>query len=131
MSSHFLTYMSGQGYVSLWSKYRPAILKLMVDSASEPQQYKFFKHEFSSLDTKDKAYDFTLKLIDGKAEGATKITNTAKDLFDVLNQSEKGRGLINEYNFTISMDKKFILQISRDGEQSKSDPESTQSPSEE
>ena len=39
-------------YAPLWNKYRPAILRMMLDAEAEPQQYKLTQHEFKAMDEK-------------------------------------------------------------------------------
>lgn len=114
MSARFLNYVTGEGYASLWNKYRPVILKLMVDSAEEPQQYKLYKHEFVTLNAKDKTYDFTMSVLNGKANTNIKGSNAAKDLLNMLNLSPKAKDLMNEATYLFSVDKKFMLHVSRE-----------------
>jgi hypothetical protein len=94
-------------YIPLWSKYRPVILKLMVDSKEAPQQYQFFSHELKSLNPKEKkALSFTLRVFQGKAQNKIKDSVIANDLLYVLTLSQKATGLMEEntYEFTLTRD---------------------------
>ncbi|HNP06762.1 MAG TPA: hypothetical protein PKN99_04015 [Cyclobacteriaceae bacterium] len=113
MSTQFFGSMSNQGYASLWHKYRPAILQLMLAAEEGPQEYKFFKHEFKALNPKEKAYAFTLEAHQGKAVNNIKGSGVAKDLLSVLSESPKASELMDGYIYEFSMDKQFILHISR------------------
>ena len=81
---------SPQTYTYLWSKYRPAVLKLMVDAVDGPQEYKFLDHEFKSVNAKEKGgYAFVLQLYQGKAANSIKTSVVAKDLLIILQQSRR------------------------------------------
>ncbi|MFZ1806763.1 MAG: hypothetical protein WAU36_06065 [Cyclobacteriaceae bacterium] len=113
MSPQYFNSMTNQGYASLWHKYRPAILQLMLAAEEEPQEYKFFKHEFKALNPKEKGYTFTLEAHQGKAVNNIKGSGVAKDLLNVLSESPKASELMDGYIFEFSMDKQFMLHISR------------------
>lgn len=100
-------------YSSLWNKYRPAILQLMVASAEGPQQYKLFDHEFKSLNPKEKSYSFQLLAHQGKAVNNIKTSNPAKDLLEMLNSSKKASELMTEDQFEFTLDRQFMLQVIR------------------
>ncbi len=113
MSPQYFSSTSNQGYASLWHKYRPAILQLMVAAEEGPQEYKFYKHEFKALNPKEKGYTFTLEAYQGKAVNDIKGSGIAKDLLNVLSESPKASELMDEHIFEFSMDKQFILHISK------------------
>ncbi|MCZ8356236.1 MAG: hypothetical protein O9340_15965 [Cyclobacteriaceae bacterium] len=101
-------------YAPLWSKYRPAILKLLIDSASEPQTYKLMSHEIKSMDEKKKgSFSFNLHIAERKAVNNIKDSEIAQDLLNMLQQSKKGSELIQANRFEISMDKHFQLQVTQ------------------
>ena len=101
-------------YTYLWSKYRPAILKLMIGSAESPQQYKFSNHEFRNINPKEKGgYSFTLKVFQGKAVNNIKASIVAQNLLEVLQQSKKATELIESAPYEFVMDKNFILHINK------------------
>jgi hypothetical protein len=105
--------MLNQIYVSLWNKYRPAIIQLMVASHEGPRQYKLYVHEFKALNSKERSYSFELRAFKGKALNRSKTTANALDLLTVLNDSKKATELMNENEFDISLDKQFVLHVAR------------------
>lgn len=113
MSSQFFSSTGVQGYSSLWNKYRPAILQMMVNAEDEPQTYKFFKHEFKALNPKEKTYSFTLEAFQGKATDSLRASNIAKDLLYILTMSPKASELmeLNKYEFVL--DKQFVLHVTK------------------
>jgi hypothetical protein len=101
-------------YTYVWSKYRPAILKLMVDSADGPQQYKFSNHEFKSINPKEKGgYAFTLRVFQGKAVNNIKTSAVAQDLLLILQQSRRALELIEASPYEFVMDKHFMLHVAK------------------
>jgi len=101
-------------YTYVWSKYRPAILKLMVDSAVGPQQYKFSNHEFKSINPKEKGgYAFTLRVFQGKAVNNIKTSAVAQDLLLILQQSRRALELIETSTYEFVMDKHFMLHVAK------------------
>lgn len=107
--------MTYQMYVSLWSKYRPAIIKLMMASEEGPQQYRLFDHEFKALNAKERNYSFELQAYKGKAVNNIKTSIIAQDLLNILNMSRKASELMGENHFTFMLDKQFVLHVSRSG----------------
>jgi hypothetical protein len=103
-----------QIYTYVWSKYRPAILKLMIASEEGPQQYKFSDHEFRSINPKEKGgYAFTMNVFQGKAVNNIKASAPAKDLLYILQQSRKASELVEASTYQFTMDKRFVLHITR------------------
>ncbi len=101
-------------YTSLWNKYRPVILKLMTAAAAEPQQYKFFAHEFKAVGEKVKGgYSFSLEAANGKAVNSIKGSAVARDLLQILQQSKTALQLMSEATYELSMDKHFVFHVSR------------------
>jgi hypothetical protein len=101
-------------YAPVWHKYRPAILKMMVDSSAEPQQYQLSDHEFKALNPKQKGgYSFSLKVANSKATSGLKDSIVAQDLWEVLKLSPKGSTLISDGGYEFTMDRNFVLHISK------------------
>jgi hypothetical protein len=105
--------MANQGYASLWNKYRPAILQLMVAADEGPQEYKFFKHEFKAINPKEKGYAFNLEAFQGKAVNSIKASTLAKDLLSVLASSPKASELMEGNAYEFNLDKQFVLHITK------------------
>ena len=107
-------YSESSVYVSLWSKYRPMILQLMVAADKEPQQYKLSSHEFKALGQKEKTgYSFLLEAYNGKALNKISGSMVARDLLQVLQQSQKASQLMREATYQLSMDKQFVFHVTK------------------
>lgn len=101
-------------YTPVWSKYRPAILKMMLDSAETPQQYKLSAHEFRALNSKQKGgYNFVLQVSKGKSINNIRDSVIAQELLGILQVSKKASELTEEAPYEISLDKQFVLRISK------------------
>jgi hypothetical protein len=108
-------------YTYVWSKYRPAILKLMVACVDGPQKYKFSDHEFRSINPREKGgYSFMLQAFQGKAVNNIKASAVAQDLLVVLQQSKTASGLIDASTYEFTLDKHFMLHVSKLKQESKS-----------
>ena len=101
-------------YAGLWSKYRPAILRMMVDADREPQTYQLSNHEFKALKPKQKGgYAFELMVSGGKALNGLKDSEVAQDLWYILQISRRANEMISSTGYQFAMDKQFRLQISK------------------
>lgn len=105
--------MASNFYSSLWNKYRPAIIHLMLASENGPQQYKLSDHEFKALNPKERVYSFELHAYRGKAVNNIKTSTTAQEFLSMLNMSRKAVELLEEIHFEFTLDKQFILHINR------------------
>jgi len=107
-------YYESNHYASLWSKYRPVILQLMMAAGAEPQQYKLSAHEFKAIGQREKTgFSFLLEASDGRAVNNIKGSNVARDLLRVLQQSQKATQLMKEGVYELRMDKQFVLHVTR------------------
>ncbi|HEY3429646.1 MAG TPA: hypothetical protein VGK39_03145 [Cyclobacteriaceae bacterium] len=101
-------------YAPLWNKYRPAILKMMLAAAYEPQQYKLMQHEIQAMDEKKKTgFGFNLFISGSKATNNIKDSEIAQDLLNMLLLSRKGAELVDVHSYEIMLDKKFVLHINQ------------------
>ena len=102
-------------YSTLWNKYRPVILQLMSAAVEHgPQQYKLFAHEFKAVGQKEKSgFSFVLEASQGRATNNIKTSTVAKNLLQVLQQSKRASELLNEAPYELSMDKQFVLHVTR------------------
>jgi hypothetical protein len=101
-------------YSSLWSKYRPAIIQLMLASKdSSPQEYKLSNHEFKQLNSKEKTYSFELHAFQGKAVNNIRNSVIAQELLSMLNTSRKASELLDAEQFAFSLDKQFVFRVTR------------------
>jgi hypothetical protein len=104
-------------YSFVWQKYRPAILKLMVDSNDSPQQYQFSKHEIKSINPKERGgYSFTLRLHKGRSVGDIRKSAIAKDLLLVLQHSKKASELADAATYEFTLDKHFVLHVVKESD---------------
>jgi hypothetical protein len=101
-------------YLPIWSKYRPVILKLMLDSADEPQHYQLSGHEFKAMNARQKGgYNFVLQVQKGKALNNIRESQAAKELLEILQLSRKATELTEAAPYEITLDKQFVLHISK------------------
>ena len=108
-------YTAAHKYTYLWNKYRPALLRFMIDSANESQEYKFSKHEFQNAHANEKGgHSFTLRAHRGKAINDVRTSDMAKDLLTILQRSEKAMQLMDESIYEFTMDKQFMLHITHE-----------------
>lgn len=105
--------MSTTVYSAIWNKYRPAIVHLMRASETGPQQYKLSHHEFKALNPKERTYSFELHAYQGKAVNNIKSSTTAQEFLSMLNMSRKAIELLEEVHFEFTLDKQFMLHITR------------------
>ena len=114
MYSKLFLFTEGQIYTSLWNKYRPAILQLMISSAEKPQQYKLSGHEFKALNSREKVFSFSIQVVKGKAISSLKKKSViAKDLLTVLETSKKATELMDKQTYEFKLDKQFMLHITQ------------------
>ena len=113
MHSKLFLFTEGQVYTSLWNKYRPAILQLMIASSEKPQQYKLSGHEFKQLNSKEKTFSFSMQVTKGKAVTNIKKSVVAKDLLTVLELSKKAAELMDTKTYEIKLDKQFTLHVTQ------------------
>jgi hypothetical protein len=101
-------------YAPVWHKYRPAILKMMMESTNAPQQYKLSDHEFRAMNPRQKGgYSFCLTVDNSKVVSGLKDSAVAQDLWEVLKLSPKGSSLISDGSYEFSLDKGFVLRITK------------------
>ncbi len=113
-SGIFFNSMMGNVYAHVWNKYRPVILKMMIASDGEPQQYKFSSHEFKGANPKEKgSFAFTLHAFQGKAVNNIRSSEIAQSLMSVLQQSRKATELMEKETYEFVMDKQFILHVKK------------------
>lgn len=100
-------------YAPLWNKYRPAVLKLMVDAKTAPQEYQLFAHEVRALAPKSKSLSFTMRVQGNKPLTSIKDSVIASDLLHALTLSKKATELMeqNAYEFTLTRDFKLHVAI--------------------
>jgi hypothetical protein len=99
-------------YTPVWNKYRPVILKMMIDSKQEPKTYQLSEHEFKAMNANQKGgYAFTLQVANGRVKNSIKEITVAQDLWQVLQTSPKASELISESTYQFVMDKNYLLRV--------------------
>jgi hypothetical protein len=99
-------------YSHIWHKYRPAILRLMVDAEKAPQQYKFSGHEFRQIFPKNRtSLAFNLNLHRSKAVNNIRTSPLAHALLKVLQDSQTAVKLSEGSSFDLTLDDKFIFRV--------------------
>jgi hypothetical protein len=99
-------------YSPVWHKYRPVILKLMIDSKQEPASYQLSSHEFKALNTRQKGgSSFTLQVGQGRVKNNIRDIIIAQDLWGMLQMSPKANELIQESTYQFEMDRNFMLRV--------------------
>jgi hypothetical protein len=104
-------------YRYIWHKYRPVILRLMVDAANCPQQYSFSDHEFTQIAPKNRtSLAFILYLHRLKALNNIKSSPLAHGLLEILKESQTAARLTQSSVFEFILDKHFVLHVERNKE---------------
>lgn len=104
-------------YTPVWHKYRPVILKMMIDAGEQPASYQLSAHEFRALSRQKGGFTFSLSLSNGKAVGGLRDSVIAQDLWQILQSSPKANELISHSNFQLTMDKDFVLHVNKHQDQ--------------
>jgi hypothetical protein len=101
-------------YAPFWSKYRPAILKMMQADLNEWQQYQLMKHELTAIDQKPKGgFNFRLVISMNRPTRDSSNSEIAKDFINMLRLSQTGMALMSTNQYEIILDKTQMLRISR------------------
>ncbi|MEQ9300877.1 MAG: hypothetical protein RIF33_20050 [Cyclobacteriaceae bacterium] len=105
--------IASNAFYPLWKKYKPAVVKTMVDAAEDgTATYQFSKHEFSDLDPKkNSTYTFKMSLSEGQLVASIKTSLVAQDLVMLLKQSAKAWEMIEAYSFDFVLDKHYVLTV--------------------
>jgi|GEM_PF-460131 len=100
-------------FYPLWKKYKPVVLKLMIDAQNGPQTYPLSKHEFTDLAPKKNiVYSFKMDIFQSKPLVAIKTSLVAQDFMEMIRQSAKAIELMDTSTYHIELDKQFVLNIS-------------------
>ena len=99
-------------YTYIWHKYRPVILRLMVNAVTTPQQYVFSGHEFLRMFPKNRSsLAFILYLHRSKAVNNIKTSPLAHALLQVLQQSKTAEKLTESSTYELMLDEKFVFHV--------------------
>lgn len=101
-------------YAPFWSKYRPAVLKMMQESSNEWKEYQFMKHELSAIEKKPKGgFKFRVVIAMNKVTIESSDSEIARDLVEMLRLSQTGSALIAANRYEIILEKNQMLRINR------------------
>jgi len=99
-------------YYRLWRKYLNVIEILMRNANNGEQVLQLQKYEFEvSGNRKDSGYTFTLEIVNGLVSNNISGSAVARDLYDILLESEKVKSMFKEKNFKITLGREYILKI--------------------
>lgn len=101
-------------FFPIWKKYRPVILKLMIDSLEGGvQEYNLSKHEFTDVNTKKSTtYSFKMEAFEGRATYAKKPITVGTDFLAMLKSSGRAIELMNTATFSFELDAQFHFKVS-------------------
>ena len=99
-------------FTPVWHKYRPVILKMMIESRNGAQTYQLSPHEFKAMNANQKgSYAFLLQVANGKVKNKMQNIGVAQDLWQVMQLSRKATELISEGEYQFAMDKNYVLSV--------------------
>ncbi|MFC5284344.1 hypothetical protein [Pedobacter alpinus] len=99
-------------YYPLWKKYLPVFAIQLKKAATEEQEINFTKSDFHRLGNRNKSdYGFSLELDNCKVKNNISGSAVARDLFDVLMNDEKVKGILQGKHIKFSLGKAYILKI--------------------
>jgi hypothetical protein len=108
-------------YIHIWHKYRPVILRLMVNARETAQQYVFSSHEFKRVaPTYRGGLAFLLYFHRSKALNNIKTSTLAKELLEILQQSQTASKLAENSTFEFMLDKHFVFHVRKNDPADKS-----------
>jgi hypothetical protein len=102
-------------YLGLWTKYRlPILQKMRAAEAEQAEQfYTLYLHEFQALGTRvQSGYSFNLEISNGRVSNNIAGTAVARDLYEMLKQSEAAKKLMENRVWSFKMGRDFKLKIS-------------------
>jgi hypothetical protein len=104
-------------YCHLWHKYRPVILRLMIDAKDAPQHYALSNHEFRRIFPKNQSsLAFILYIHRSRAVNNIKTSPLAHALLQVLRDSKTAIKLTERSTFEFLLDEKFIIHVRKSEE---------------
>jgi len=84
----------------------------MRNANNGEQVLQLQKYEFEvSGNRKDSGYTFTLEIVNGLVSNNISGSAVARDLYDILLESEKVKSMFKEKNFKITLGREYILKI--------------------
>lgn len=106
--------MEEHKYLPLWTKYRPAIIKMMKMAKEEQQQqdYQLSEHEFTDIGERIiSRYAFNIEIKLGKVTNDISKTAVARDLVKAIEGSNFAKKLMEDSSYKINMGKDFNIKV--------------------
>ena len=101
-------------YINLWKKYLPVFRILISNSKTSVQTLPLSKLEFQQVGSRDKAgFQFNLEIERGKVSNDISGSAVARDLFKVLSEDLRTKGMIQKANYKLNLDSRFVLNINK------------------
>ena len=99
-------------YSYIWHKYRPVVLRLMVNAVDGPQQYVFADHEFRRMFPRNRSsLAFILYMHRSKAVNNIKTSPLAHALVGILKESKTAIRLTEDSTFELILDENFVFHV--------------------
>src|SRR5688572_32083276 len=99
-------------YNAIWKKYLSVIRILLKRAANEDQSLQLNVSDFQKTGPQKKTgFNFTLKFVKGRVDDLASLSSTAKELSDVLLQDPQIKELLQQGEYHLSMNAKFLLGI--------------------
>ena len=115
-------------YSYVWHKYRPVILRLMINAEDAPQEYTFSDHEFRRIFPKNRSsLAFILYIHRSKAVNNIKASPLAHALLGILKESQTAIRLTENSTYELMLDEKFVLHVRKNELSDNKDAESSAS----
>ena len=97
---------------SIWHKYRPVILRLMVNARDASQRYLFSNCDFKTVvPTSRSSLAFILYFHRSKALNNIKTSSLAQALLGILKQSKTAIRLSEDSTYELMLDEHFMFHV--------------------
>lgn len=101
-------------YTHIWNKYLPVIRILLKKSAKESQSFAFNVSDFEKTGPQKKTgFNFTLEFYKGRLSNLAGLSAPAKELATVLTQDTPTHQLLQQGEYHLTMNAKFVLCITQ------------------
>ncbi|RYF85281.1 MAG: hypothetical protein EON98_07000 [Chitinophagaceae bacterium] len=99
-------------YTHVWNKYLPIIRILLKKSAKEAQSLPFNVSDFEKIGPQKKTgFNFSLEFNKGRVANMAGLSSPAKELLAVLTQDSVIRQLLQQGEYNLTMNAKYVLGI--------------------
>lgn len=98
-------------YKQIWKKYVPVVKILMKRSDGEPQILELNKLDFDAAGVRKTNFKFKIDFQNGKVSNVIHDSPIAVELASQLLENEQTSEILNDKDFTISVNTKYQLTI--------------------